>query len=179
MKKILLSVVIIITAIAANAQEQKLISFWRVSAGIAPVSIDYQMPLGESLVLHNSIGSGFYIDYKEGNKDDSHFDLYAHIFSELRYLYSYKMRIEKAKDTKFNSASYLGVRLRCNIDYYKQNPKDTMTSNIAIMGVWGLQRNLGSNFLFDFSFAYGPAYIFRTNKFSYLGEISIAFSYVF
>lgn len=184
MKRTLLAVVIIITAITANAQERqskKLSSFWKVTTGISSslLSIDYQTALSKSLILDSRIGWGASPFFDSGSREINYGYPAFSFSTELRYMYSYAKRIETDRDTKLNSSSYLALKTKYYTDTYSAKAKGVYGNFLAISGFWGLQRNLDSNFLFDFHIGLGWGRGFHNNHSGLYPEMAITFSYVF
>ncbi len=175
LKKLVSASVILFSVAFSFGQEQSLQSLGKVSVNLTSLSIDYQFPISESWVMEPRVGiAPAHQITSDGNIIPSF--LYKSIFiaNEFRYLYSFAKRAKLGRDTKLNSASYLGLKTRYNFDTFNTSYGNTL----SLAGVWGLQRNLDSNFLFNFHAGLGLVRDFYIKKSVVYPEFSIGFSYV-
>jgi len=88
--------------------------------------------------------------------------------SEFRWNYSFQKRHKEWKETEGNSSDYIALQVKyfsgisSSSPYYSRNsgPNEAIFYSFQ----WGMQRQLGYNFVFNFFFGYGSLRDLRTNK---------------
>lgn len=173
LKKLVSASVILFSVAFSFGQEQSLQSLGKVSVNFNSLSIDYQFPISESWVMEPRVGiAPAHQITSDGNIIPGFLSIF--IANEFRYLYSFAKRAKLGRDTKLNSASYLGLKTRYNFDTFNTSYGNTL----SLAGVWGLQRNLDSNFLLNFHAGLGWVRDFDFKKSAVYPEFGIGFSYV-
>jgi hypothetical protein len=121
---------------------------------------EYEFPVSKSSVLSANLGFGLGYPYKAleqtGRGNGFVFMIEPFIDLEYKYLYNFNKRVEQNKNTKFNSANYLGLRLLTRgytiADYNMYRPNNF---DLAIAPVWGVQRSTSKiHYLFDIGLGY-------------------------
>ncbi|SDD87499.1 hypothetical protein SAMN05421544_10191 [Riemerella columbipharyngis] len=171
-------------------QKLPLQSMGKVSLGLTLLSVDYQTPIQGSWILDSKFGTGPSATIENGKYLPAYLAQSLFLSSEARYLYSFTKRQELGRDIALNSASYFGIKARYNfkpypgagrdLDSFFSRRDDRKYSNtLSLAGVWGLQRNLDSNFLFNIYI--GPGYMidFNNKSSSFYPDLGLVFSYVF
>lgn len=121
---------------------------------------EYEFPVSKKSVLSANLGLGLGYPYKvldqTGRGNGFVFMVEPFFDIEYKYLYNFNKRIEKNKNTKFNSANYFGLRLLtraytiAEYNMYRPNNFD-----VAIAPVWGMQRSsVKIHYLMDFGLGY-------------------------
>ena len=174
LKKLVSASVVLFSVAFSFGQEQSLQSLGKVSVNFNSLSIDYQFPISESWVMEPRVGIAPAHQISDRKMELGYQYNSIFVANEFRYLYSFAKRAKLGRDTKLNSASYLGLKTRYNFDTFNTSYGNTL--NLA--GVWGLQRNLDSNFLFNFHAGLGLVRDFDIKKSVVYPEFSIGFSYV-
>ncbi|MBO4232973.1 hypothetical protein FO675_01415 [Riemerella anatipestifer] len=159
-------------------EESNLVSISKISLGLRSISFDYQAPVANSFVLDSKLGIGASARIEKGVATLDYLRSAIFFSSELRYLYSYDKRKNLGKNTLYNSASFLGIKT--NYQLKSLNKKNDLYSgnNLSIAGIWGLQRSLNKNFLFNLHLGAGWVNDFNTKNSIFYPEVGVGFSYI-
>ncbi|SZD74153.1 Uncharacterised protein [Candidatus Ornithobacterium hominis] len=178
LKKLVSASVILFSVAFSFGQEQSLQSLGKVSVNLTSLSIDYQFPISESWVMEPKVGIAPAHQISDGKMELGYQYNSIFIANEFRYLYSFAKRAKLGRDTKLNSASYFGLKTRYNFGAFNNQPNTSYGNTLNLAGVWGLQRNLDSNFLLNFHAGLGWVRDFDFKKSAVYPEFGIGFSYV-
>lgn len=100
---------------------------------------------------------------------------------EPRYYYNLNRRLKKDKNTLNNSANFFSLKTNYNPDLFVISNYDNIRTreHITIVPKWGLRRNIGKNFEYEFTAGIGYAYNFELkNGESYL-DLGLRIGYRF
>ena len=176
-RKLILLLIAVATTTIMNAQN--LSSFGGVSLSPSALSFKYQTPISDSWVLDSKLGVSAGINASAGSYSLILSRPAAFASTEARYLYSFKKRVEMGRDIKLNSASYWGIKAKYQADAFNNKTNETYGNALGLSAVWGLQRNLDSNFLFDFNIGVNWTQDFNMKSSGFFPEIGLGISYIF
>jgi|SRR5574344_234223 hypothetical protein len=130
-------------------------SIWGFQVGINPLGIHNESRLTNEISLRSEIGFGF------GFSGDS-WAIMPQLMLEPRYYYNLKRRSGKDKQIRNNSGNYLSL----NVNYLSGNLSIKSEGvdvypGISIIPMYGLRRNIGKNFNFEFAFGAGYGWTFK------------------
>jgi len=161
MKKLYLLVVFVMLvcgSLYSQSNDTGLTRVYRIN--LLNPGIEYEFPVTEKAVLSANLGFGLGFPYKaleqSGRGNGFVFMIEPFFDVEYKYLYNFTKRVEKNRNTKFNSANYFGIRLltrgytiaECNM--YRPTNFD-----FAIAPVWGFQRSGSTlHYLMDIGLGY-------------------------
>lgn len=100
---------------------------------------------------------------------------------EPRWYYNLNKRIEKSKDIRNNSGSFLTVRTSYHPDWFViSNYKGIeVRDQISIIPTWGIRRNLGKHFTYEAGVGVGYQYVFDVNTGDAVANIHVRIGYQF
>lgn len=128
---------------------------WGIQIGINPLGIHNESRLANSISLRSEIGFGF------GFSGDS-WAIMPQIILEPRYYYNIKRRSNHNKQTRNNSGNYLSINLNYLSGDLSVTSNDIYVYPTAhIIPMYGLRRNIGKNFNFEFAFGVGYGWTFE------------------
>lgn len=149
MRKLTLSIGLVIIAVTSTlAQNTKPVpqqSLWK--AGLLFPSLEYEAKLKQNVTLKSRIGLSAAFGYG-GNQVGWLFDYGLYVELSPRYYYNFDERLEDGKTIKKYSANYLSF---VSVAYLNKVLSSTEDPNRYVFGpAWGLQRNLGKGWYFNF-----------------------------
>lgn len=131
-------------------------SIHSVSVNAADVLYRYEHAVAKKQTVFGEIGMGSNIAFQQDATGTYRWGmaLYPAIGIGYRNYYNIEKRINSGKKTEFNSANYFGANVTANpieniytSKYYDASKQPTFTASL----VWGLRRQLGKHFSFDFN----------------------------
>lgn len=159
-------------------EENDLTSVSKISLGITSISFDYQTPVANTLVLDSKLGIGASARIEKSETTLDYLRPAVFFSTELRYLYSYNKRKNLGKNTLHNSSSFLGIKTNYQLKSLSKKNDLHSGNNLSIAGVWGLQRSLNKNFLFNLHLGAGWVNDFNTKNSTFYPEVGLGFSYI-
>jgi hypothetical protein len=89
--------------------------------------------------------------------DKTGFALYPAITLQPKYYYNIGKRAEAGKNTKHNSANYIGLQVRYNPDWFViSNAKNiTVNNKLSFIPTFGIRRNFSEHFNYEFKAGLG------------------------
>lgn len=177
MKRILL-ILLVIMSLNATAQnkENNLENFGKIELGFHGLQFGYELPISNKFVWENALGAGMGM-----NADNSSATYSLDIIrpvpflkSELKFVYNINRRIKKEKITVNNSGNYIALQTK-----YSFGKGENTTYNRSMLTElhWGIQRNLGGNFIFNTHIGLGYLGDFDTNNGAFSPTFGLAFGY--
>lgn len=159
-------------------KKSDLTSVSKISLGITSMSFDYQTPVADAFVLDSKLGIGASARIEKSETTLDYLRPAVFISSELRYLYSYNKRKNLGKNTLYNSASFLGIKTNYQLKSLSKKNDLHSGNNLSIAGIWGLQRSLNKNLLFNLHLGAGWVNDFNTKNSTFYPEVGVGFSYI-
>ena len=179
MKKILLAILLSILGFNANAQQNKgdnLDNFGKIELGFHGLSFAYELPITNKFVWENAVGAGMGMS-ADNNSATYSLDVVRpvpFIKSKLKFVYNINKRIEKEKNIRNNAGNYIALQTKYSFGRANHN-----TNNRSMLTElhWGIQRNLGGNFLFNTHVGLGYLGDFNSNNGAVSPTIGVSFGY--
>jgi hypothetical protein len=182
MKRITLSICLLLVVNSIIAQKKlpdnSIQTLSKLELGFQGIGYGYETALGKNTSIDFSagLGGGYEIYNTEIAYGWSLFEPSLYFSVTPKLYYNRQRRLEKGRSIAFNSGNYFGIRLR--VTSPSINP-DYGTRFSSLMNMhWGLQRPVGSKWLFnthiglgvarDLTFKYQLIYPAFDLKFSYL-----------
>ncbi len=162
MKKVILISVLTLFFTDVISQEVEK-SIWGVQMGIHPLSGYNEFKVNNSISLRSEIGFGF--GWSGGD-----WAVMPTLIVEPRYYYNLKRRQKLNKQIRNNSGNYLSAALgytNGKLAISSQGVEVHSTFNIIPM--YGLRRNIGNDFNFEFAFGIGYGWTFKDYTSTYYG----------
>lgn len=122
----------------------------------------HEKGLNESLVLHLEAGlhgTGYY-SIADDDATNNFFALRPIVIVEPRVYYNLAKRARKDKVTSNNSGNFFGIALdyQPDVQLFTTNPAVTPQSVVSFTPRWGIRRQLGQRFDFEFSIGLRSVY---------------------
>lgn len=126
----------------------------------------HERALNDELALHLEAGihgTGYYSN-NDGNVNNNYFALRPILIVEPRAYYNLAKRARKGKTTNNNSGNFFGIALDYQPDFqlFSTNPSVTPKSTVSFTPRWGMRRQLGQRF--DFEFTIGVRSVFYKER---------------
>lgn len=143
----------------------------------------YEKPLKPAITLSGGIGIGTQtLGFMSNTEFSGHRDPFMFAFSPAllvssRYYYSLARRMEKGKNTRYNSSNYLQLNAEYLSNLFAFNNRDFDVDGYGwgyFTAGWGLRRHLGAGFLFEFEVRAGI-----NHRANFLWYPHLNFRYVF
>ncbi|MBE7169320.1 MAG: hypothetical protein INR73_01955 [Williamsia sp.] len=168
---------------SASGQSQQptrsLSSLVKIDGGLQGLGLSLEPGLSNKITADLAAGAGGGYDIAESslsyNLSLNHPAFYFSLTP--KYYYNLEKRIRKGKTTLLNSGNYIGIRLKYVTPNNGQTDDDTRNS-ILVNIHWGMQRALGSHWLFnahagagyaqDIDYNFGTIYPALDFKFAYV-----------
>lgn len=179
MQKTLLVILLLILGINANAQEIKsdnLDNFGKIELGLHGLSFAYELPLSNKFVWENAVGAGMGMSAENSTATYSLNVVRPVPFlkSKLKFVYNINKRIEKEKNIRNNAGNYIALQTKYSFGRPNHNTYNrTMLTELH----WGIQRNLGGNFIFNTHVGLGYLGDFNSNSGALSPTIGTSFGY--
>ncbi len=142
-------------------------SLWGVQVGIHPLSVHNESKLSESLSLRSELGFGF------GFSGDS-WAVMPEAVVEPRLYYNLKRRMKLGKQIENNSGNYLSLLAGYTLGDAAINSEDVKVySSFSLIPMYGLRRNMGAHFNFEFAIGLGYGWVFKEDTYSYAGNYTV------
>jgi len=156
MKKI---VIVILTFFATiSFAQEKATDIFSAKVGLIGAWMGYEKALSSDFTLNGEIGyeGGFF--YNSWVNNDVNYVFTTTLSLEGRYYYNFNRRIEKEKNTKNNSANFIGLEITYTPDWGTSSNADNVDvlRTFSVIPKYGFRRNLSDKFNFEFSV--GPGY---------------------
>lgn len=138
---------------SASAQTDQLspatVPVTRIDIGFEGAGISFQRKLSGPFMIELSTGIGGGYDEVNKNTISYSWDLFNpgwYLSVAPKFLYNFRNRMKAGKNTKFNSADFIGAKVKWGMTNLlsTEDPVTTVATNIH----WGMQRNLGNRWLF-------------------------------
>ena len=165
--------------------DSKLSSFIMLDLGGQGIGLTYESRLSNKMTVDFSAGVGGGHDIGEGFFEIN-YGYPAFYFSLTpKYFYNRQKRIDKGKETLFNSGNYVGLRLKYvaansrHVDIYGNSSLNVYRNSVLGNIHWGIQRALGQHWLFNFHIGAGYAEDIDYSFGTIYPAIDFKFSYIF
>jgi len=172
MKNLLLTIVafcvFIFSGKAQEASVEK--SIWGIRVGIPPIAVSNETGLTKSITLLSEFGFGFAWSSSSGLfvNNTTSWAVIPVVNIEPRYYYNLKKRLEKGKRIDGNSGNFLALSAGFSPDFGITSDNVDLDSELFVIPMWGLKRNLGKNFTFESAVGLGYSWVF--NEYTYNGQ---------
>jgi hypothetical protein len=140
---------------------------------LAP-GLEYERGLNESMTLNINTSMGFEIGYNSITGLNTY--LYPSLGLQARKYYNLDKRIEKGKNTAFNSGNFIALSAFGSTPSILNNENRVNEASYGIGPVWGMQRNYKSGF--NLTLALGAGYTknhFGESKVAPLAGLNLGF----
>lgn len=169
MKKIVLIIFVFLTtsfSLFAQQNNDETSSFGRVNLGLHGLDLSYEFLISKKFIWENSIGIGMGSSvYHDAEYRFVFTQPVPYLKSELKYIYNIEKRLSKGKNIVHNSGNYVGIQTK----YSFGNSNNYLLNQTLLTEIhWGIQRSIGSKFIFGTHIGLGYIKDFTTNN----GEIS-------
>jgi hypothetical protein len=127
--------------------KNKLSSLTKLDLGGQGIGLTYEPRLSNKMTVDISAGVGGGYDISEGSIEINYLKPAFYFSLTPKYFYNRQSRIDKGKETRFNSGNYFGLRIK----YVTPNDrKSDLTGNSILANVhWGIQRAIGNHWTFN------------------------------
>jgi hypothetical protein len=164
------------------AQEESLEKQFKLEFNFISTGISYEIPINKKFLLDISAGVGGGYRFNDGFSAEWIFNspLAAFGKTELKYYYNRSKREKKGKINLNNSGNYIAFQTKYNSRRFSiANDSSIEPLNSVLLNEihWGLQRSLGTNWLFNFHLGFGLARDFDFSKNSIYPALGLKFSY--
>jgi hypothetical protein len=144
--------------------DNPLVPVYGVQAGLSGINIQKEIPISESIVLRPEVGFGFEFYYSYGF-DLALFSLIPKAGMDTKWYYNLKNRNKKGRNTEDNAANFFAF----NIVHYSNlfdisNYSPKRDNLINFVPNWGIRRNLGKHFNYEFALGYGVSYAIESES---------------
>ncbi len=182
MKKFILFTFVALLSITAKAQQQdpliKLVS--NHSIGINLVGAEYQ--------YERHVKGNFTVSYIAGlatnlymSNDDFSYTIIPKITLEPRYYYNFDKRVNKIKNTRYNSANYVALKARILFPFVHSNFNPVSSFEFQLAPVWGMKRVFINKLFIDGYLGFGVSLIAHSHDidFGYGAMAGVKIGYIF
>lgn len=153
-----------------------------VQAGFLGISVYNESRFANDIALRSSanLNAGFWF----GDEIESGFILAPELSLEPKYYYNLERRARKGKSTARNSGNYISLDVKYFPDWFViSSEKDlNVLSSIGIVPTYGIRREFGSNFNYEFKVGFGYGFLLDSaysSSASPLGNLSFKIGYDF
>ncbi|MFV0553527.1 MAG: hypothetical protein ACK5LR_02370 [Mangrovibacterium sp.] len=157
MKKLTFVTFLLLYASALFSQETTSVekSIWGVQIGINPIGVYNESRLTNDISLRSEVGFGY------GFSDD-YWAVLPQLMVEPRYYYNLNRRSGKNKQIRNNSGNYLSLNASyLSGDLAIKSEGVVVHPSISIIPMYGLRRNMGAHFNFEFACGLGYGWTFK------------------
>jgi len=167
MKKVVLSILVSFLFINSYAQEATVEkSMWGVQIGLPPLAVYHESRLTNSVALRTELNFGFAIERSLG---ETRWAIIPAIDLEPRYYYNLQKRASKGKQTIGNCGNFISLNFGYTPGFAIKSSNANVDPSIHIIPTWGLKRNIGTSFNYDFAFGIGYSASFEEHT-SFYGQ---------
>jgi len=183
MKRMILSIFFLLVVNSMLAQKKlpdnQIQTLSKLELGFQGIGYGYETALGKNTGIDFSagLGGGYEIYNTEITYGWSLFQPSLYFSVTPKFYYNRQRRLEKGKSTAFNSGNYLGIRLRVTSPSINQEYGSRFSSLMNMH--WGLQRPVGSKWLFNTHIGLGLAHDLKFKYQLIYPAIDLKFSYLF
>ncbi len=176
-----ISILFIFVFLQVFSQKEDLKDQVLISFDITSLKISYEKVISNKITsnLGLGIGAGYYnVDNNVNHKIGmSIVNIPIVVSQNNKYYYNREKRQNDNKSIENNSGNYIGLKFRFNTgtESTDLSPHNSLLSEIN----WGLQRDLGHNWIFNFSIGIGYLSDFDTNNQNIIPTIGLLFGYNF
>ena len=178
MKKFYLIIMLLSLAFTTSAQQNQdrnLDNFGRVNLGFQGIGFSYELPVSNKFVWVNSLGAGGGMSVQNGvNYGFNILRPTVTVTSALRFVYNIDKRAAKDRWVENNAGNYIAFQNKYN---FRNAGYSANNSSLLAEIHWGMQRNMGSNFLFNFHLGIGALRDFDTNAWGASPTLGFSFAY--
>ncbi len=140
------------------------------------LSFAYELPLSNKFVWENAIGTGMGMSAENSSATYS-LDIVKPVpflKSKLKFVYNINKRIEKEKNIRNNAGNYIALQTKYS---FGRSANSTYNRSMLTELHWGIQRDLGGNFLFNTHIGLGYLGDFNSNSWAFSPPIGVSFGY--
>ena len=145
---------------AQDASVEK--SVFGVQLGVLGIFGHNESKLSNSIALRSELGyeAGLFFSGYDSNLG---FIMAPAITLEPRWYYNLNRRIGKSKRIDGNSGNFISIKTTYHPDILVISSQDNINliSDISFVPTYGIRRNIGAHFNYEFGFGIGYAHLFR------------------
>lgn len=120
--------------------------------------------LADKIALRTEIGLQTFT-FQKNESDDIKYFLTPEVTLEPRFYYNLNKRSSQGKDISGNSGNYFSLRSSYYGDFFTLGYSDLdFVPELNIVPTWGMKRNIGSNFNYEFGGGLGYRKVFEDNE---------------
>jgi hypothetical protein len=127
----------------------------KIDIGLQGIGFSYEPKISDKLTIDLCAGVGGGYKIEENDFAYKVLQPAAYFSATPKYFYNFQKKINKGKNTKFNSGDYFGLRLKY-VTPLKGNNDETRNGVLTNIH-WGMQRAIGGNWLFNLHLGVGYA----------------------
>ncbi len=175
--KKVLTLLILMCVLSLKAQNStNLNTLAKANLGLQGLDLSYELPLCKTFLWENNFGIGLGMN-SYGSNVEFVFDFarpVPYFKSEVKYIYNITKRNLKGKNINNNSGNYIGLQTK----YSFGTSKSTQLNSALLTEIhWGIQRNLGGNFLSNTHIGLGYLHDYYNNNGSATLTAKVNFAY--
>lgn len=172
MKQIIIALILLFPFIKSVGQEASVEnSIWGVQLGIYPISAYNEFKLTNTIALRSEVGFSFGWSSSSRIGGSSKWAVTPDVNVEPRYYYNLNRRSNLEKRTENNSGNYLSVNFGYGAGNLAITSKYTeVYPTIHVIPMYGLRRNIGKKF--NFEFAFGVGYNWTYKDYNYVNFVT-------
>ncbi len=186
MKKGILLLVILsffITEIfAQQGSTSTLTSHPKIELGFQGLGAGYEFALGRKTLIdvNAGLGGGYTVNNGIVNYEWGLIDPAFYAITEFRYYYNLTKRLYKNKNMGNNAGNYVGAQVKFATPEVFNIASNINLHNTLLTEVhWGIQRNLGKEFIFNLHLGLGYAYDYYWDTGGLYIAFGVKFGYMF
>jgi len=124
-----------------------------LQANLGSVYLVHERGISDDMTLRLEIGARQQFRYSSPETSPNYYGLRPVVGLAGHYYYNLNKRAEKGKRTSNNSGNFVGLRAqyRPNFFLYNTNENITTDDNFRATAYWGIRRQLGKRFDFEFT----------------------------
>ncbi|NPA35602.1 MAG: hypothetical protein GXO47_02020 [Chlorobi bacterium] len=141
-------------------------SIWGIQIGLPPVAVYNEFMLADEFSLRSELSLGF--AWQSGT--ETVWAVSPVIQIEPRYYYNIKRRVGKGKRIDGNSGNYLSFIIGGETGEGIKSKDVELYPGIFLLPMYGLKRNVGNSFNYEFALGVGYAWSFQKYTDFFTGE---------
>lgn len=147
-----------------------------IQAGFLGVDLYNESKIAENFVLRSEIN--LYAGIWGGSMyEKTGFILYPSLNLQPKFYYNIDKRAKKRKNIKNNGANYISLQTRYTPNWFAISNYDNinLSNQISFVPTFGIRRNFGGNFNYEFKVGYGYGFSFGEKKNTSGGYFDLGF----
>ena len=168
--------------IFAQDRTTTLVSHPKVELGLQGLNVGYELVTGKNTLLdfNAGLGGGYSVQDYETSYTWNFLSPAFFAITEFRYYYNLNKRLSKHKKMGVNAGNYVGAQMKYATGGIFNNNYGYRLHNTFLTEIhWGIQRDLGKNFLFNLHVGLGYARDIYWNSGAVYLAAGVKFGYMF